>query len=42
MWTIDMVVADNHLRSDPASGMVEAKVGKLPMSDVRCELEASK
>ena len=42
LWTIDMVVADNHVRSDLASGMVNAKVGKSPMSDIKCELEASK
>ena len=42
MWTIDMVFADNHVRLDPTSGMVEAKVEKLPMSDVRYEPEASK
>lgn len=28
------VVADNHVRSDPASGMVGAKDGKSPMLDV--------
>ena len=34
-----MVFADNHV---PASGMVNAKVRKSPMSDFRYELEASK